>query len=132
MPPLAVDTNVLARALVDDSSAQTASARRLMRDGPVFVPESVLLETEWVLRSRFMLDGPTIVQLLLSLAATANVHFEDRARVMHTILAYERGLDFADAMHLYAARDCEALVTFDKEFGRRSRQLDDTVPVRTI
>ncbi len=50
-----LDTNVLVRWLVADDPLQTAQARALLQSGrrgskPFFVPSTVLLELEWVLR----------------------------------------------------------------------------------
>ena len=38
-------------------------------------------------------------------------------------------MDFADAMHLYAAAGCEAMVTYDEDFIRRSRNVAATIAV---
>lgn len=128
--PLAVDTNVLARVLAFDGSAQAIAARRCMAENAIFVSDGVLLETEWVWRGDLKLDRPTVVQLMVSLISTEDVHFEDRERLYEVVSAYIDGLDFADAMHLFAARGCEAMVTFDAAFIRRSRKIGDSVPVR--
>ena len=55
---LGIDTNVLVRFLVRDEDIQFEKARRLVKrevaaGRRVFVGQLVLLETEWVLRSRF-------------------------------------------------------------------------------
>lgn len=55
---LGLETNVLVRCLVGDDPGQYRRARRIIRDevsggGTVFLSHLVLLETEWVLRSRF-------------------------------------------------------------------------------
>ena len=49
----AVDTNVLVRALVRDDAAQSAKAEEVLARDEVFVPVTVMLELEWVLRSRY-------------------------------------------------------------------------------
>jgi predicted nucleic-acid-binding protein len=67
--PLAVDTNVLARALVDDGSEQARRSRILLSEKEVFVPDSVLLETEWLLRSLVRLDRNEINQTFATLDA---------------------------------------------------------------
>jgi predicted nucleic-acid-binding protein len=126
----AVDTNVLARALVDDESDQSRIARRFLMETPIFVPDSVLLETEWVLRSNLKLASATISELLVSLISTKNVSFENRRRVSDAVWAHRGGLDFADAMHLFAAGDCEAMITFDKTFIRRSGKIKGAILVR--
>ena len=48
---LAIDTNLIVRYLVGDEPGQAARARRLIDNNDVFVCTTVLLETEWVLRS---------------------------------------------------------------------------------
>ena len=54
----ALDTNVMVRYIVQDDAAQLAAAKRLISrcvgEGlPLFVPVTVVLELEWVLRSNF-------------------------------------------------------------------------------
>ena len=54
---LGIDTNVVIQLLVSDDAEQTRRARKLVelavsRDEPVLVSLPVLVETEWVLRSR--------------------------------------------------------------------------------
>ncbi len=127
---LAVDTNVLARALVNDGSAQTTVARKLFLEHMVFVADSVLLETEWVLRSHLKLGRSAVSDLFLSLLSAEKVSFEDRPRISRVVLAHRDGLDFADGMHLFAAEGCEAMITFDEAFVRRSRKIDAGVEVR--
>lgn len=52
----ALDTNVLVRYIVQDDAAQLAAAKRLIsrfvtEGAALFVPLTVVLELEWVLRS---------------------------------------------------------------------------------
>ena len=54
---LGIDTNVVIRLVISDDAEQTHRARKLVdqsltRDEPVLVSLLVLLEPEWVLRSR--------------------------------------------------------------------------------
>ena len=48
---LAVDTNVVLRILLNDDTTQADIARRLVASHDIWVPLTVLLEAEWVLRS---------------------------------------------------------------------------------
>jgi predicted nucleic acid-binding protein len=50
---IVLDTNMLVRALVADHPDQVAVVRQLIAGDTVFVPRTVLLETEWVLRARY-------------------------------------------------------------------------------
>lgn len=53
---IAFDTCVLVRFLADDDPAQADMAESRRRDNVVFLPRTVLLETEWVLRSQAQAD----------------------------------------------------------------------------
>ena len=80
---LGMDTNVLVRYLVGGDRSQYERARRLIHreeniGEPVLVSLSVLLEAEWVLRSRYELTKPDIVAALSSLLQTAEVVFRTR------------------------------------------------------
>ncbi len=129
----AVDTNVLARVFVDDPDdpeavRQRPAAVRAM-SGPVFVPTTVLLEFEWVLRGFYELPRSEITGVLRALLALKNVSIDDRESVIEAVGAYASGLDLADALHLVQSRHCAALVTFDKAFVRRASRLKGHAPV---
>jgi predicted nucleic-acid-binding protein len=49
---IALDTNVVVRLLIRDDPAQADLAAQLVRGNQVLLTTTVLLETEWVLRSR--------------------------------------------------------------------------------
>jgi predicted nucleic-acid-binding protein len=126
---LAVDTNVLVRALVDDGTEQTDLAKERFLANEIFVSTSVLLETEWVLRSHVKLDRSQVNTLLTALASYPNVEIEARQRMLPAIDAHQRGLDFADAIQLFAAEHCDALCTFDSEFRRKAKVLGSPIAV---
>ena len=50
---LAVDTDVVVRYVTRDHAEQSAKAKTLIDGNDVFVPTTVLLETDWVLRSGY-------------------------------------------------------------------------------
>lgn len=118
---LGIDTNVLVRYLVRDDQHQFERARRLMarelgRGEPVLVSLLVLLETEWVLRSRYDLAKPQIVAAFSALLDTTDLTFEDEPSVENALYAWKDSpADFADC--LIAARNrqvgCRATATFD-------------------
>jgi predicted nucleic-acid-binding protein len=129
--PLAVDTNVLARALADDGSEQARRSRTLLAEKEVFVPDSVLLETEWLLRSVIRLDRSQINRTFATLVASANIRFSNRRGIADVIASHGAGLDFADAMHLHASEACEALASFDADFKRRAKKIAGAIPIVT-
>lgn len=117
---LAIDTNLLLRAILDDEPAQGARARALMAANEIFVATTVLLETEWVLRSTYKLTRQQIAGLLRSMAGLPNVNLEHPDRAMLALDLAERGMDFADALHLGASQECSAFVSFDNELVRQA------------
>jgi predicted nucleic-acid-binding protein len=127
----AVDTNVVVRYLVDDDPAQAEKARRVIGQEPVFVPRTVLLEVEWVLRGVYELPTNRIIPALRALAGLPGVSVEDPTLVARAMDWAERGLDFADALHLAAAAHCTGFLTFDKRFARSGARLA-SVPVTAL
>jgi len=129
--PLAVDTNVLARALVDDGSDQAQRSRTLLSEREIFIPDSVLLETEWLLRSIMKLDRTHINRTFATLVASANVSFSNRSGIADVVAWHCSGLDFADAMHLRASDGCDGLASFDTDFKRRAKKVAGALPIVT-
>jgi predicted nucleic acid-binding protein len=114
---LAVDTNVIVRYLTGDDPAQFARASALIRDEEVYVCATVLLETEWVLRSAYGFACNRIVEALAAFAGLPHVTLEDPALVAKAIEWTAGGMDFADALHLARTQHCAAFVTFDRQFA---------------
>jgi predicted nucleic-acid-binding protein len=78
---LGLDTNVLVRFLVCDDAAQYDCARKLIkrevdRGQQVFVSLMVLLELEWVLRSRYAFSKAEILEVMSRLLDAAEICFE--------------------------------------------------------
>jgi predicted nucleic acid-binding protein len=113
---LAVDTNLIVRYLTGDHPKQSAKARAVIDGEDVFVGTTVILETEWVLRSVYSYDPAQICAALRAFAGLPRVSLEDPALVATALDRTELGLDFADALHLGRAEDCSAFVTFDQRF----------------
>ena len=111
---LAIDTNLIVRYLTGDHPTQAAAARALIDGHVVFVATTVLLETEWVLRSVYGFSSQACAAAITRFAGLPTVTLEDPARAAAALDGVREGLDFADALHLAAARDCDAFVTFDQ------------------
>jgi predicted nucleic-acid-binding protein len=126
----AIDTNVLARALVSDAGEQGRKALDVLRGNAVFVPETVLLETEWLLRSHLDVARSAVNLVLSNLLSLPNVHFDNVAKVANALSAHKEGMDFADALHLFSAGDCEEMLSFDRDFAKRARKIAKSIPVR--
>lgn len=124
----AVDTNVVVRYLTGDDPKQAGKARAVIGREPTFVPRTVLLETEWVLRGVYDLPPDQVIPALRALAGLPGVLVEDAPLVAKAMDWAEAGLDFADAMHLAAAAECGGFLTFDKRLLRAGTRLSG-IPV---
>ena len=112
----AIDTNIIVRYLTGDHPQQAAKARAVIEGGDVLVGTTVLLESEWVLRSVYGFSGSEVAVALRALAGLPNVSVESPAMLAEALDRAENGMDFADALHLGGAARCEAMLTFDRRF----------------
>lgn len=118
----ALDTNVLVRFLVQDDAVQAEAAARLIRGAvqtgsTLFVPVTVLLELEWVLRSAFGFDKAAVLHALFRLLGSFELAFEAEGAVEAALARYEASsADFADCLHAALAQQVAQgpLWTFDK------------------
>ncbi len=124
----ALDTNVLVRYLVQDDSGQLAAAKRLIgrcvaESNSLFVPVTVTLELEWVLRASFGFTKDDVLQALSNLFSAAELTFESERAVEVALQLYRDGpVEFADCLHIALAAQAgeQPLWTFDKGAARIS------------
>lgn len=91
---LGIDTNILVRLLVADDADQTRRARRLVettfqRGEPLLVSLLVMIETEWVLRSRYALDKTQILVVLRRLLEARELTFEDEPAIEEALFNWK-------------------------------------------
>ena len=123
---LGLDTNVLVRLLIEDDAVQTRRARALVekavaRHEVVMVSLPVLLETEWVLRSRYELSAALILGLFRAALETQELAFEDEAAVEEALFNWQDGHSgFADCLIMAHNRQlgCSSTATFDSRAAR--------------
>ena len=127
---IAVDTNILARFYCDDPDDREARlqkpiARRVMVDSPaVFVPLTVVLELEWVMRGFYETRPEEFCRVIEHLLGMPHVTVERWEAVKDAIGLHSQGLDFADALHWSCSSACESLASFDdRKFVRRAARL---------
>lgn len=123
---LTADTNVWARALLNDDQAQTKRARSALAQARsqegVFIPLLVLAELSWVLRSRW--EKQRVLDALDGLLRARGVTVESSGLARRALEAARNdATGFAD--HLIAEVSFDAgvkeIITFDRAFGRLSR-----------
>jgi predicted nucleic-acid-binding protein len=118
---IGIDTNVLVRFLVKDDHAQFERAQKLIKrqasEGEgVSISLLVLLETEWVLRSRYDLSKNEIAGALSGLLDSTEVRVEDEATVERALFMWrDSAAEFADCLigERYRELGCRATASFD-------------------
>jgi predicted nucleic-acid-binding protein len=118
---VAVDTNILVRFLVKDDLAQFQRAEKLLQDHDIYIPDTVLLETEWVLRFAYSLPTDAIQQGFLLLLGMENVQVRDAFAVKQALDWFAQKMDFADAWHLALSQSCGRFATFDDKLIKRTK-----------
>lgn len=122
---LAVDANLVVRLLANDDTLQTRRAAALFASEQIFISKTVLLESEWVLRFSYELPPKVILQALRNIVGLPNVMVEQQREIAEALDGFERGLDFADALHLASSRRTGRFATFDKKLIKRAEKLTD-------
>jgi predicted nucleic-acid-binding protein len=128
----AIDTNVLVRVLVQDptAAAQCAAAKRVVTEAsasgePLLITLCALLETEWVLRSRYKVDRASMTAAVIAMLETPGIEFEHAPTIEEALYLFEQypSADFADCLLVARAthlgRDC--FLTFDAAAAKLPR-----------
>jgi len=126
-----IDTNILARYLIQDDLEQLRVASRFIRDDcserePGFVNQIVLAELVWVLERGYKLDRPAVMAALDALLRADQLSIEHPEDLRAALREYEDGADFADSLiaAANARAGCEYTATFDRRAaGRRGFRL---------
>lgn len=121
-----VDTNILVRLITQDDEQQANAVTRLMakhaRSGELlFVPITVVLELEWVLRSKKSKSKVDVIQALSALLTIVELSFESEGALEQALADYQDGgADFGEYVNLALSRNSEALPfwTFDRKASK--------------
>lgn len=121
-----VDTNVLVRLVAQDDELQAQAVDRLLarhakKGELLFVPVTVVLELEWVLRSRLSQNKGQFIHTLSALLTMVEFSFEAEDAVEQALADYEDGnADFGEYLHLALSRRGDALPfwTFDRKAAK--------------
>jgi predicted nucleic-acid-binding protein len=107
-----------------DDAVQGRIAARVLAAGDVFIPKTVVLELEWVLRYVAEQSERKVIECLAHLIALPGITVEDRDEIETALSHCRNGIDFADALHLAASSACSELLTFDdRGYARRAKKL---------
>jgi predicted nucleic-acid-binding protein len=114
---VAVDTNVLVRAVVRDDKAQAEIAAKWLRDSSLLaVALSALCELVWVLSRLYGFKVAEVADAIRALTSAENVE-TNQAAVEAGLAMLDAGGDFADGVIAYEGRwlGAETFVSFDKK-----------------
>ncbi|MEZ2222371.1 type II toxin-antitoxin system VapC family toxin [Rhizobium sp. RCC_161_2] len=118
---IAIDTNLIVRYLTGDHPEQSPRARGVVDGEAVFVAATVVLEVEWVLRSTYGFRPIDVARALRAFGGLPTVTVEDAALIAAALELAEKGMDFADALHLGRSAHCEGFVTFDRKLVKAAK-----------
>ena len=118
---LAVDTNVVVRLLTLDDQDQAERAKGLFASNAIFLPKTVLLEAEWVLRRLYGFERERVTAALRGLIALEDVRVEDPGTARLALDWSDQGIDFADALHLTSSLAVGRFATFDTKLKNRAQ-----------
>jgi predicted nucleic-acid-binding protein len=111
------DTNVLARAVLDDDLVQARASRLALSSADqIIISRHAFCEMVWVLRQRYKMPKAEIVKAIHGYLEAGNV-ITDTAAVHAGLEAMNAGADFADGVIAYEGRwlGGETFVSFDKK-----------------
>ncbi len=120
---IAVDTNIVVRFLTRDDETQFQKTLALFESHNVFIPDTVVLESEWVLRYAYNFEPIVICEAFTKLFGLPNVHLSNPTLVAQAIKWHVQGLDFADALHLTQCQQYNQFFTFDEKFVNKAKGL---------
>jgi predicted nucleic-acid-binding protein len=121
---IALDTNLLARLLLRDDEAQHQRVKALLKKPrqTFTAPVTVFLELVWVLESRDC-SVKEVVMGLTALLDLPNFKPDSADAIREALRNYERGLGFADSLHLALSEGEQSFMTFDKAFARQAKKM---------
>ena len=120
---IAIDTNIIVRFLTQDDELQFQKSREIFQTQDIFIADTVILETEWVLRFAYKFQPHEICTALKNLFGLPNIYLTNSSLIDQVIQWHENGLDFADAFHLIQSQKCCKFYTFDEKFVKRTKGL---------
>lgn len=126
---ISVDTNVIVRFLTQDDEQQYKKAYEIFKSQEIFIPDTVILETEWVLRYAYGFEPEDICDAFTNLFGLKSIHLSTPSFIAQAIEWHKQGVDFSDALHLTHCQQYEKLYTFDKKFSSKAKNLTQCLVV---
>jgi predicted nucleic acid-binding protein len=122
-----LDTNILARYLLNDIPDHSERARNLLRsaahgDEALFLPASVFVEISHLMTRRRSIPRQRVATALMQLLRFEGIHIQERDAVADALTFWEAtgGLSFVDCYHIALTRHLgmTQIYTFDRKMNR--------------
>lgn len=127
---ITLDTNVWVRYVTNDDQLQAHRVMLVLEsEEAIFLPKTVLLELEWVLRAAYELKPAAIRRSLLHILGLPHVSVEAPLQVAKALEYFSNGFDFADALHLASSDATSMMITFDAKFAKKGAEATPMVRV---
>ena len=123
-----IDTNVVIRYLVGDDPHQTVVARQIIQQA-FLLPLTVLMESEWVLRSRYRWPRERIGRALVAMIDLPTATVPEGA--LWAAGRFDAGADMADMIHIASSFGADSFATFDGDVATGAGAATP-VPVETL
>lgn len=123
---IGLDTNVLARYIVQDDPEQSAASVRLIESrctpqSPGWIGVTALVELSWVLSTAYRYEKNVIVSVIRQLLRTTELKVEDSETAWNALREFESGGgEFADYLlsHRNHRNGCARTYAFDRRAAR--------------
>lgn len=120
---IAVDTNILMRLLIEDSTAQKQvdlAKTLLKRAGKVYISQIVQVEVVWVLETAYEFDKPSVLKALTHLQKSPFFVLQQEKEFDSALATFKNhNADFSDYLiWSNALANNHQLFTFDKRLAR--------------
>lgn len=126
----ALDTNIIARYLLNDIPDHSERARNLLKsaargDASLFLPASVFVEIAHLMTRRRSIPRQRVATALMQLLRLEGIHIQERNAVADALTFWETtgGVSFVDCYHLALTRSLgmSRIYTFDRKMNRFPR-----------
>jgi len=128
---IAVDTNIIIRLAMRDDEIHYQKVLSLLSEHQFFISQTVQLEIEWVLRSRYKQPREEIANFFTLLLQKNKIICENEEDLINAICWYRLGADFADALHLAHSKSLP-FYTFDERFCKKAIQESIAPPITIL
>lgn len=123
---IGLDTNVVLRLLLNDDPAQKMRAAKLIQQAKKLDPRTIItlavvLEMEWVLRSRAKMSKTQTLIVFDLLLESYDIEIDNEKALEQALHIYANtAADFAECLFLaqYQRMGCDTMLTFDAKAAR--------------